>query len=89
MRFNCDRCGMCCRNLNMSELYSDLDRGDGTCKYLVGNLCSIYDDRPLKCRIEDSYYAFFSDEMTKDEFYRQNYEMCKKLRNTNNNKKED
>ena len=73
----------------LADIYKELDDGTGKCKYLSGNLCSIYDDRPLKCRIEDSYYAFFSDEMTKDEFYRQNYEMCKKLRNTNNNKKED
>lgn len=76
MRFECDKCGACCRNLNMSEVYSDLDSGNGICIYLKGNLCSIYDKRPLKCRVEDSYYAFFSDEMTKEEFYQKNYEMC-------------
>ena len=41
--FKCDCCGCCCRNLQLSDLYSELDRGDGTCKYLVGNLCSIYE----------------------------------------------
>jgi len=78
--FNCDKCGECCRNLNMSDIYSDLNAGDGTCKYLVGDLCSIYDDRPLKCRIEECYYAFFSDYMTIDEYYQMNYDMCKKLK---------
>ena len=84
MKFKCDKCGACCRNLNMSELYSDLDSGDGTCKYLVGNLCSIYNERPLKCRIEESYYAFFSDEMSKEEFYQKNYEMCEQLKKHKN-----
>lgn len=84
MKFECDKCGACCRNLNMSELYSDLDSGDGTCKYLVGNLCSIYNERPLKCRVEESYCVFFSDEMSKEEFYQKNYEMCKRLKKHKN-----
>ena len=41
--FECDKCGACCRSLKRSELYSKLDRGDGVCKYLNDNLCSIYD----------------------------------------------
>ena len=48
--FYCDRCGACCRNLRKSKLYAELDRGDGTCRYLAGNLCSIYENRPLLCR---------------------------------------
>lgn len=43
--FYCDRCGACCRNLRKSKLYAELDRGDGTCRYLAGNLCSIYENR--------------------------------------------
>ena len=39
--YECDICGTCCRNLNKSSIYEDLDRGDGTCKYLESNLCSI------------------------------------------------
>ena len=76
MRFHCDRCGECCRHLDMSDLYADLDSGNGTCKYLVGNLCGIYEKRPLKCRIDECYDLFFSEEMTKEEYYRKNYEMC-------------
>ena len=75
MKFKCDKCGECCRNLNLSEIYKDLDSGNGICKYLKGNLCSIYDDRPIKCRIDESY-VYFSDNMTKEEYYRKNYEMC-------------
>lgn len=50
--FECDKCGACCRSLKCSELYSKLDRGDGVCKYLNDNLCSIYDTRPVLCRVE-------------------------------------
>lgn len=78
--FQCDRCGKCCRNLKLSALYSDLDRGDGVCKYLVDNLCSIYETRPLKCRIDESYQMFFSEQITKEEYYRLNYESCSILK---------
>lgn len=75
--FECDKCGKCCRHLDLSPLFSDLDRGDGICKYLEGNLCSIYEKRPLKCRVDDSYDILFKDSMTLTEFYRLNKEMCK------------
>ncbi len=80
MMFFCDKCGMCCRNLKYSKLYSDLDRGDGVCKYLHGNLCSIYENRPLKCRIDDSYEIYFKSVMTREEYYRKNYEVCNFLK---------
>ena len=40
--FKCDKCGECCRHLDESELYQEIDRGDGVCKFLTDNLCSIY-----------------------------------------------
>lgn len=80
MMFKCDMCGECCRNLLMSELYSDLDDGTGKCRYLEGNKCRIYSERPLKCRIDDCYNEFFSEQMTKEEYYRLNYEVCDKLK---------
>ncbi len=79
--FPCDKCGECCRNLNISELYKDLDRGDGICKYLEGNLCSIYESRPLKCRIDESYDRFFSAKMTREEYYKLNLAVCSSLKN--------
>ena len=78
--FPCDKCGECCRNLKLSDLYQDLDRGDGVCKYLVGNLCSIYRSRPLLCRIDESYDSFFKDFMTREEFYYANLEVCSELK---------
>lgn len=78
--FKCNKCGCCCRHLDKSELYKELDRGDGTCKYLQGNLCTIYAERPLLCRIDECYEKFFKDQMTLEEYYKVNYEMCKEIR---------
>ncbi|MBQ8614511.1 MAG: YkgJ family cysteine cluster protein [Ruminiclostridium sp.] len=78
--FNCDMCGKCCQNLRLSPLYAELDDGTGKCRYLEGNLCSIYETRPLLCRIDESYDAFFKGKMTKEEYYRLNYEACEKLK---------
>ena len=80
MMFVCDMCGECCKNLDKSPIYSELDKGDGICKYLVDNLCSNYDNRPLLCRVDESYEAFFKDIYSIDEYYRLNYEVCIKLK---------
>lgn len=79
--FKCDKCGICCKKLHMSPLYVELDRGDGICKFLNDNLCYIYETRPLLCRVDESYDAFFSSTMSKDEYYRLNYKSCNKFKN--------
>lgn len=78
--FLCSQCGECCRHVNLSPVYSQLDRGDGICKYLEGNICSIYQTRPLLCRIDESYDAFFKDSMSREDYYRLNYGVCDKLK---------
>ena len=79
--FKCDRCGECCKNLNKSNLYDELHNGDGICRYLIGNLCSIYETRPLLCRIDESYEILFKKTMTKSKFYELNYKFCNELKN--------
>lgn len=81
MMFKCTCCGECCRNLDKSDIYMELDRGDGTCKYLDGNKCSIYDERPLLCRIDGSYEVYFMERYSKEEYYELNYSVCKQLQN--------
>lgn len=78
--FQCDKCGACCRRLGDVPLFADLDRGDGVCRYLQGNLCGIYEKRPLLCRVDDSYKAFFADLMSREEYYKYNYEACERLK---------
>lgn len=78
--FRCDKCGACCRNLHKSELYKDLHNGNGICRYLKENECTIYENRPLICRIDESYEAFFKSELSYDKYMELNYECCKLLR---------
>ncbi len=78
--FPCDCCGCCCRKIGTSPLYKSLDRGDGICKYLSENLCAIYEDRPFLCRVDDCYDLYFSEIMGREEYYRLNMEVCKKLK---------
>ena len=74
--FRCDKCGQCCRNLHLSPIYDALHDGDGVCRYLRGNLCSIYETRPLVCRVDASYEAFFREQMTYEEYVQYNYKCC-------------
>lgn len=82
MPFKCDKCGLCCKSLKlMGKLYSDLDDGNGCCKYLniKNNLCSIYEKRPLKCRIEEGYKVYFPS-IPYELYIKKTEEGCKKLK---------
>ena len=80
--FRCDKCGLCCRSIAGIEIYANLDRGDGICKFLneESNLCEIYDERPLLCNVDKSYDYFFSSYMTKEEYEAVNYAACQQLK---------
>lgn len=78
--FRCDKCGLCCSHVDESTLYKDLDRGDGVCKFLKGNLCSIYEQRPLLCRVDESWEKIYSAEMSREDFYALNYKGCMALK---------
>lgn len=78
--FVCDKCGECCRNLHNSPIYKDLHDGDGVCRYLDGNICSIYEERPLFCRVDECYEAFYKDTLDYNEYLRLNYKCCKILK---------
>ena len=77
MSFPCVQCGLCCQNLGSSALYRDLDRGDGVCRYYDVHKkgCSIYDERPFKCRIDKGYGAF-SSFLTRREYNALNMNSC-------------
>ncbi|MDQ0480263.1 Fe-S-cluster containining protein [Hathewaya limosa] len=69
-------------NLRMSPLYSDLDRGDGVCRYFNCNikLCSIYENRPEKCNVDKTYERYYKETMSKEQYYKLNYEACERLK---------
>ncbi len=81
--FPCTACGHCCRNVHLSEQTNYLNRGDGICRHLdtSTNLCLIYQDRPLVCRVEDFYKAYLTQVYTWEEFVDLNLQICYKLQN--------
>ena len=83
--FRCDKCGECCKNLNKSPVYEELHDGDGVCRYLQGNLCSIYEARPLLCRVDESYNAIFKNKLSYEEYIQLNYKYCNQLKNNRRN----
>ena len=53
-KWKCTKCGACCKFLPgrvPQNVLEELDRGDGTCKWLMtNNSCAIYENRPNVCR---------------------------------------
>jgi Fe-S-cluster containining protein len=74
--FPCIKCGLCCRALKNVSAATEYNRGDGVCKYLDGNLCSVYTERPLLCNVEGMYQAYFKDSMDEDTFFKMNLNAC-------------
>lgn len=76
--FECDKCGLCCIGLNKNEATAYLHDGDGICRHLDREtmLCTIYEKRPIFCRVEEYYDTYLADEMDREEFMRLNYEAC-------------
>lgn len=56
---------------------------DGHCIYLDQdtNLCTIYDTRPLICRVDEQYDLKFKDQMSRSEYYKLQHKICKILNN--------
>ena len=51
MKFLCTQCGACCRAAGKLDgaKYGLPIKKDGSCAHLIGNLCSIYNERPDIC----------------------------------------
>ena len=79
MSFPCNQCALCCMQIeNITEL-KDYDRGDGVCKFLIDHKCSIYEKRPMICRVDEMFERQFYQYMSKEEYYNLNIEACLEL----------
>lgn len=89
--FPCEKCGECCRNVGKVFFSRHMALDDGTCKYLdkETNLCTIYNERPDFCRVDEFYEKNFADIMTREEFYRLNKKICLQLQTDENILKKD
>lgn len=81
--YKCKKCGICCKSLNKSPIYDELHNGDGICKYLENNLCRIYENRPLLCRIDESYIRYFKSIINIGLYHKLNYIVCDELNKIN------
>ena len=80
-RFNCDRCGLCCRSIGGIPQLKQFDRGDGVCCHLTdANLCDMYESRPEVCNVE-KMYSRFAAEMSMDEYLLMMEASCECLKN--------
>lgn len=79
-RFDCDCCGLCCRNIGGIPQLSQFDRGDGVCCHLSDeNLCKIYESRPEVCSV-DRMYSRFAPSMSKASYYEMMSRSCQFLK---------
>ena len=80
-----EQCGYCSPGfiMNVIAMSKELENPglDEIKEYLSGNLCSIYEKRPLLCRVDESYQKFFKEVMPIDTYYRLNREACQRLKN--------
>lgn len=79
MSFQCDSCGLCCRNLHKIPALRHMDTGNGTCMHLVDNRCDIYADRPPECRV-DEWHATHRTGMTLEEWHLLQERACRALK---------
>ena len=78
--YPCERCGECCRHVDLIAEMKNFDQGGGVCKHLTAeNLCEIYSERPPLCNGEYLYKNFYSD-MTVEDFHQLMNMLCKDVR---------
>lgn len=78
--FQCSQCGLCCKVVGSIPGFPEPVKEDGSCAHLnEDNTCSIYEKRPLICRIDDGYDLLFSKRMSREEWHALNYKGCRTL----------
>lgn len=74
--FECTKCGACCRNVTNIPGLGEMALDDGRCRNLQDdNSCSIYETRPLLCRVDDSH-RIVAHIMSPEDWQSMNYKAC-------------
>ena len=70
--FPCTACGLCCQHIGHIKALKHLD--SDTLQ------CSIYEQRPLLCRIDESYKQIYHQQVkSRTDFYKANAKVCNAL----------
>ena len=77
--FNCDKCGLCCKMTHGTPL----DRGDGNCKHLDidKGLCTIYENRPPICRVDEMYKRKNLKGVSWEQYKEMSHKACDVIKN--------
>ena len=76
--FVCDKCGECCRHLDLIPNIESMHK-NGICKYLDGNLCSIYNSRPVMCN-RFKLYELIENDISEEEFMKKSIFYCNEFK---------
>ena len=79
MDFPCAKCGLCCRMIRSVPELAEYDNGNGVCRYLENNICSIYESRPQVCNVSEMYNARYASSMAEREFVEVNLRSCEEI----------
>lgn len=79
--FPCNSCGLCCRIVGKNPAGAFLNRGDGICRYLnlENNQCTIYENRPMICRVKEFYLSNLQQQISWTKFIDENVKICHQL----------
>lgn len=68
-------------NILLREFPFKTDNNIGTCEKLgEDGLCTVYEDRPTICRINDFYTRYKNDKQTLEQYHEEVHQACEKLR---------
>ena len=83
--FPCECCGACCKSIAGIFFAKNMVLPNGVCKFFDEdkNLCKIYSTRPIFCNVDAFYEKFLSEKISRQKFYDQVKNACKKLREKN------
>lgn len=76
MSFKCSGCGACCRALTDDI---GLPHFDGHCVFLDGNDCTIYENRPLVCKVDEYWRKAAKLYVSRRRWYGINAAYCNEL----------
>jgi|TARA_R110000823_G_scaffold283033_1_gene401224 Fe-S-cluster containining protein len=75
--FKCSSCGSCCKRVSNIIDFPEPIKKDGSCSHLTDdNLCGIYNERPLICRVDKYYDVFLKEKMSRSEWNSVNTKSC-------------
>ena len=75
----CTGCSLCCRMVSLNPDFTEPIDENGVCVHLKDNKCSIYEDRPLLCRVDEMYEELKDNFASKEDYIKTTIKVCNSL----------